>query len=64
MGINLPNMVLVNRYKLDKYGGQWVIVVDKMTLQQVRICDILFETNTSENHEYMFLKNFVDLTMI
>ena len=62
MGINLPNMVPVNGYKLDKYEGQWVIVVDKMTLQ--RVCDILFETNTSENHEYMFLKNFVDLTMI
>ena len=55
MGINLTNMVPVNGYKFDKYGwGQWIILVDKMGI----VIDILFETNTSENHEYMFLKNW------
>ena len=53
-------MTPVNGYKLDKYdrGSMGYSSLQNGPRQRVRIVDILFETNTSENHEYMFLENW------
>ena len=56
MDINLTNMALVNRYKLDKFGpSQWVIVVDKMILVNgLESLTFYLKKRCFENHEYKY----------